>query len=55
MALVVISIDRDDLPDHTDEEFEEWVKYKVGHAGGLILDNPLSDLDLDAYVREISA
>ena len=53
MALVVISIDREDMPSHTDEEFEAWIKYAVGHKGGLSVDNPLSDIDLDAYVREI--
>jgi hypothetical protein len=53
MALVVISIDRDDLPTHTDKEFEEWVKYQVGHSGRVSISNPLSDEDLDAYVREI--
>lgn len=54
MALVVISIDRDDLPSHTDEQFEEWVKYQVGHRGDISIDNPLSDQDIDGYVREIS-
>jgi hypothetical protein len=51
MALIVISVDREDLPPHTDEQFEEWVKYEVGHLGGISCDNPMSDRDLDAYVR----
>lgn len=53
MALVVISIDREKLPPHTDEQFEEWVKFCV-RGGGISNSNPLADLDLDARVREIS-
>jgi len=53
MSLVVISVSREDLPPHTNKEFEEWVKYCVGHNGGISMDNPLHDTDLDAYVREI--
>ena len=51
MALIVISVDREGLPPHTNEQFEEWVKYEVGHLGGISCDNPMSDRDLDAYVR----
>ena len=53
MSLVVISIDRTKLPEHTDEEFEAWVKFCVGHLGGIPNDNPLSDYDIDATVKEI--
>ena len=53
MALVVISIDRDDLPKHTDKQFEEWVKYEVGHSASLPIDNPMTDRNIDGYVREI--
>jgi len=55
MALVVISINRTELPEHTDEQFAEWVEFNVGHAGGISNDNPLHDLDMEARVREISA
>jgi hypothetical protein len=55
MALVVISINRDNLPEHTDEEFRQWVRYQVGDNGSLSLNNPLVDLDLDATVKEISS
>lgn len=54
MALVVISVDRAKLPDHTDEQFEEWVMFCVGQRGGISMGNPLCDLDLEARVREIS-
>ncbi len=53
MALVVISVSREDLPPHTDKEFEDWIKYNVGHNGGISMDNPLHDEPLDAYVREV--
>ena len=52
MALVVISIDRDKLPYHTDKEFEEWVRFCVGDSGNMSTENPLTQ-DLDAEVREI--
>ena len=54
MALVVISIDRDKLPEHTDEEFEQWVIFKVGDFVSLSREHPLLHFDLDATVREIS-
>lgn len=53
MALVVISIERNLLPSHTDQQFEEWVKYCVGHLGGISMENPLHDLDMTATVKEI--
>lgn len=52
MALVVISIDRTKLPPHTDAQFEEWVKFCVGHLGGISMENPLHDLDMTATVKE---
>lgn len=52
MALVVISIDRDQLPPHTDMQFEEWVKFCVGDTGEISTENPLHDLDMTAVVRE---
>jgi len=54
MALVVISVDRAKLPDHTDEQFEEWVMFCVGQRGGVSMENPLWEIDLEAQVREIS-
>lgn len=53
MTLVVISVDREHLPSHTEEEFEAWVRYQVGDTGGLKMPNPLADIDMDAEVREI--
>jgi len=55
MTLIVISVDRKELPEHTDEQFSEWVKFNVGHTGVISNDNPLHDLDMDASVREIGA
>ncbi|HDX8426114.1 hypothetical protein ACEUAI_20910 [Aeromonas veronii] len=54
MALIVISVDRRTLPSHSDEQFEEWVQFNVGHRGNISSDNPLSDIDMTARVREIS-
>lgn len=54
MALVVMSIDRESLPQHSAEQFEEWVKFCVGELGGISMENPLSDYDITAKVREIS-
>ena len=52
MALIVISVDRSSLPSHTDDQFEEWVEFNVGHRGGLSEDNPLADIDMEA-IQEI--
>lgn len=54
MTLVVISVNRDIFPPHTNENFEEWIKYNIGELSGISVDNPLSDFDMDAIVREIS-
>lgn len=47
MASVTFTIDRDELPAHTDEQFEEWIKYAIGSRGGISMENPLHDQDLD--------
>ena len=54
MSLVVISVDREKLPEHTQEQFEEWVKFNVGALGGISAKNPLHDIDIEARVQEIS-
>ncbi|MBL4763536.1 MAG: hypothetical protein JKY93_12670 [Gammaproteobacteria bacterium] len=51
MAIVTISIDRDDMPTHTDEEFEEWLRFQIGDRGGMNADNPLQ-LDMTAELKE---
>lgn len=53
MALIVLSVNRDKLPPHSDDDFEQWVKYQVGQVGHIDLENPLDDIDLEATVREI--
>lgn len=52
MALVVINVDREHLPKHTEDEYEEWVKYCVGDKTDIDIKNPLIELDMDAEVRE---
>lgn len=54
MALIVISVNRASLPSHSDEHFKEWAEFHVGHRGSISDDNPLSDIDMEAKVREIS-
>jgi hypothetical protein len=53
MALIVISVDRDKLPTHTDAEFEEWLRFEVGDNGSISTKNRLWKEDLEARVREI--
>lgn len=48
MERVTIEIDRSDLPPHTDDEFEEWVRFCVGYQADIDSDNPLSDMDMTA-------
>lgn len=40
MSLVVISIDRSKLPEHTSEQFEEWVKFNVGDTASISMETP---------------
>ena len=51
MATVTIDIDRNRLPEHTDEQFEAWVMFCIGERGDISMDNPLWDFDLQATVR----
>jgi hypothetical protein len=53
MALIVISVDREKLPPHTDAEFEEWVRFEVGDTGSIDTKNPLIQEGLEAGVCEI--
>lgn len=50
MAIVKIKVDRESLPKHTDEEFEEWISFCVGAAGGMKMTNSLQGHDLDRTV-----
>jgi hypothetical protein len=53
MALIVINVDRDKLPPHTDEEFEEWVRFEINDNGSISTKNALWKQELEARVREI--
>lgn len=55
MALVVISIDENKLPRHTMEDFDEWVRFRVGNRADIRTTNPLCECDMTAQVREISS
>ena len=37
----------------TDLQYEEWVRYEIGDIGGIAMDNPLSQQDMEAEIREI--
>lgn len=52
--LVVISVVCAALPEHTPEQFDEWVRYKVGEKPQIASSNQLADEDLSANVKEIS-
>lgn len=32
----------------TDEQFQEWVEYCLGYRGGMSMENPLHEYDLEA-------
>jgi len=53
MTLIVISVDRENLPAHTDQEFEEFVRFQVGDRGAISLSNPLNNISMEAEVKEI--
>lgn len=53
MALVVISIDRSKLPQHTNEQFTEWLLYRLYQDGYISHDNPLLCRKLVAEIKEI--
>jgi len=53
MTLIVISVDREKLPAHTDQEFEEFVRFQFGDRGGISASNPLNNMDMEAEVKEI--
>lgn len=51
MATVIIWIDRTKLPSHTDEEFDEWVKYNI-EMGEITNTNPLCNKDFQGVVQD---
>ncbi len=51
MTLIVITVDRDLLPEHTDEQFEEWLRFEIGDRGEMSAENPLTQ-DLEAELKE---
>ena len=53
MSLVVISVDRDALPEHTDEHFKEWAHYEIAKNGSISHSNPLYDIDINITIKEI--
>ena len=53
MTLIVISVDRELLPKHTDDDFEKWVEYQVGYRADISMKNPLHDLDMQAGSAEV--
>lgn len=48
MSLVTINVDRKKLPEHTDDQFEAWIRFCIGDRGGISLQNPLHEYDLEA-------
>ena len=48
MRKITIEINESLLPKHSDEDFDEWVKYCVGYYGAIKTENPLSEHELEA-------
>lgn len=42
---MTILVNRGDLPSHSDEHFQEWIKSKI-EGWAIDLDNPLVDIEL---------
>lgn len=53
MTLIVININKSKLPQHTKEEFKEWIMFEVGHEGAMSTKNPLSDEQLKSNIFSI--
>lgn len=37
----------------TDAQFEEWVKFELGYTGGMSIENPLHEHELEALTVNI--
>lgn len=37
----------------TDAQFEEWVKYQLGYTGGMSIENPLHEHELEALTVSV--
>lgn len=51
---IVVKVSSPEGVECTDKEFEEWVNYCLGKAGGISCANKLSEYDLEAddiYIR----
>ena len=52
MALIVISVDREKLPKHTDEEYRDWVRFSLHERRMIGMENPLFGIQFKAEVKE---
>ena len=51
---VTIDVKTELLPPHTQQEFEEWVKFQVGATGGMSGQNPLAEYDMEVSCCDFS-
>jgi hypothetical protein len=56
VSIVTFSIEENQLPKHTPEDFREWVEFKIGARHDIKDSNPLAERDLHEFrvvVRQI--
>lgn len=41
-----ITVRTESLPEHTDAELKEWLRYKLGASSSMSMSNPLEDCEL---------
>ena len=51
---ISVTIQRDRLPTHTDEQFREWAMWASGCGASISCDNPLSECELLDYTNPMS-
>lgn len=44
---VTIKVKTENLPPHTEEDLEEWLKWELGVSGSMKCSNPLSDYSME--------
>lgn len=51
---ISVCIQRHEMPQHTEEQFEEWAQWACGCRSDIKMDNPLVDCELLDYTSPLT-
>lgn len=48
----LIRVERDDFPPHTEDNFLEWLEWRIGQRREIDADNPLAEFEIEARLAD---